>query len=109
MLRQGPHISLLSVNTAMWVNLITAFLSEYPQYTLSNSAIAPAQLEQHGLHTPHSFLLAYESDIPPFLAEESNFKINESKAVADKNCHSLFYVANNSHVFDKKNKYSKTS
>lgn len=72
MLQQGPHISLLSVNTSMWVNFIAAFLSEFPQYTLSNSAIAPAQLEQHGLHAPHSFLLAYESDISPQLEEELN-------------------------------------
>ena len=91
MLRQGPHISLLSVNTAMWVNLITAFLSEYPQYTLSNSAIAPAQLEQHGLHTPHSFLLAYESDIPPFLAEEldSIFLLQTGPVVAIHKDHPL--------------------
>ena len=91
MLRQGPHISLLSVNTAMWVNLITAFLSEYPQYTLSNSAIAPAQLEQHGLHAPHSFLLAYESDIPPFLAEEldSIFLLQTGPVVAIHKDHPL--------------------
>ena len=70
LLQQGPHISLLSVNTAMWVSLITAFLSEHPQHTLSHSSITPGQLKQHGLHSPHNFLLAYESDIPPFLAEE---------------------------------------
>ena len=70
MLQQGPHISLLSVNTAMWVNMITAFLSEYPQYSLSSAAVSPAQLEQYGLHSPHSILLAYESDIPAFLESE---------------------------------------
>ena len=91
LLQQGPHLSLLSVNTAMWVNLITAFLSEYPQYTLSNSSIAPALLEQHGLHAPHSFLLAYESDIPPFLAEEldSIFLFQTSPVVAIHKDHPL--------------------
>ncbi len=91
LLQQGPHISLLSVNTAMWVNLITAFLSEYPQYTLSNSSIAPAQLEQHGLHAPHSFLLAYESDISPFLADEldSIFLFQTSPVVAIHKDHPL--------------------
>ncbi len=91
LLQQGPHISLLSVNTAMWVNLITAFLSEHPQYTLSNSSIAPAQLEQHGLHSPHSFLLAYESDIPAFLADEldSMFLFQTSPVVAIHKDHPL--------------------
>lgn len=70
LLQQGPHISLLSVNSAMWVSLITTFLSEYPQYSLSSATVSPAQLEQHGLHSPHSFLLAYKTDIPAFLADE---------------------------------------
>lgn len=70
LLQQAPHISLISVNTAMWVNLITAFLSEYPQYSLSNASISVPQLAQHGLHTPHSFLLAYDSDVPAALVEE---------------------------------------
>lgn len=69
-LQQGPHISIISVNTAMWVNLITAFLSEYPQYTLSSSSVSIPQLEQGSLPSPHSFLLAYDSDIPAFLADE---------------------------------------
>ena len=70
LLPQGPHISILCVNTAMWVNLITAFLSEYPQYTLSNASISISLLAQHGLHSEHSFLLAYDSDLPDYLTEE---------------------------------------
>lgn len=70
MLQQAPHISIISVNTAMWVNLITAFLSDYPQYTLSSTSISLPQLEQQGLRSPHSFLFAYDSDIPTFLADE---------------------------------------
>lgn len=70
LLPQGPHLSILSVNTAMWVNLITAFLSEYPQYTLSNTSISLPQLAQHGLHSEHSFLLAYDTDLPDYLTEE---------------------------------------
>lgn len=70
LLPQGPHISILSINTAMWVNLITAFLSEYPQYTLSNASTSLPQLAQHGLHSEHNFLLAYDTDLPDYLAEE---------------------------------------
>lgn len=64
-LRQGPHISVASVNTAMWVNLITAFMSEFPQYALSWSSISLPELAQGGISPHHSFLLAYDSDIPP--------------------------------------------
>lgn len=70
LLQQSPHISLVSVNTAMWVNLITAFLSEHPQYTLSSASVSIPQLEQQGLPSPYSFLLAYDSDIPAYLADE---------------------------------------
>ncbi len=67
---QNPRISLLSVNTAMWVNPITAFLSEHPQYTLSSTAISIPLLAQQGLDSEHSFLLAFDTDLPDYLAEE---------------------------------------
>lgn len=70
LLQQGPHLSIISLNTAVWVNLITTFLSEYPQYTLSSATVSLAQLAQHGFHAPNSFLLAYETDIPPSLENE---------------------------------------
>ena len=64
LLHQGPHISIVSINSTTWVNLITAFTSEFPQYTLSCSTLALPDFEQVGLAPQHSFLLAYESDIP---------------------------------------------
>lgn len=67
---QTPRISLLSINTAMWVNPITAFLSEHPEYTLSNTSISLPKLAQYGLDPEYSFLLAYDSDLPDYLAEE---------------------------------------
>lgn len=70
LLPQSPRISLLSVNTAMWVNPITAFLSEHPQYTLSSTSISLPMLAQHGFDSEHSFLLAYDSDLPDYLAGE---------------------------------------
>ena len=70
LLPQNPRISILSINTAMWVNPITAFLSEYPQYTLSSTSISVPMLAQQGLDSEYSFLLAYDSDLPDFLAEE---------------------------------------
>ncbi len=70
LLQQGPHISIISVNSAMWVNLITAFLSEHPQYSLSTASISLPRLAQHSFHAPHSFLLAFDSDVPAPLADE---------------------------------------
>lgn len=69
-LRQSPHISIVSVNSAMWVNLYAAFTSEYPNHILSCSTISHSQLEDVGLPVHHNFLLAYESDIPPTYAAE---------------------------------------
>lgn len=91
LLQQGPHISIISVNTAMWVNLITAFLSEYPQYTLSSASVSIPKLEQHGLHSPHSFLFAYDSDIPAFLADklDSIFLFQTAPVVAIHKDHPL--------------------
>lgn len=91
LLQEGPHLSIVSVNTAMWVNLITAFLSEHPQYTLSNATVSIPQLTERGLHAPHSFLLAYDSDIPAFLQEQldSIFLFQTSPVVAIHKDHPL--------------------
>lgn len=70
LLPSSPKLSLLSVNTAMWINPITAFLSEHPEYTLANTSISVPGLAQRGLDSEYSFLLAYDSDLPDYLAEE---------------------------------------
>lgn len=54
----------------MWVNPITAFLSEHPQYTLSSTSVSLPILSQQGFDSEYSFLLAYDSDLPDYLAEE---------------------------------------
>lgn len=70
LLQQGPHISLVSVNTAMWVNLITAFMADFPQYSLSWSSLSLSELAENGISSQHSFLLAYECDIPLSYADK---------------------------------------
>lgn len=70
MLHQGPHISLLSVNTLIWVNLIAAFTAEFSQYTMSCSNISISHLTENGFSSQHDFLLAYECEIPPAYAEK---------------------------------------
>lgn len=94
---QAPRISLLSINTAMWVNPITAFLSEHPDYTLSNTSISLPNLAQYGFDAKYSFLLAYGSDLPDYLAEEldSIFLFNAYPTVAIHKDHPL---ANNAEL-----------
>ena len=91
LLPPAPRLSVVSVNTAMWVNPITAFLSEYPQFTISSSTISPHQLAQQGLLSEHSFLLAFDSDLPDYLSEEldSIFLVESYPTVAIHKDHPL--------------------
>ncbi len=63
-------ISLISVNTVIWVELITAFTLESPDYTMACSATSIADLAENGLSPHCRFLLAYENEIPPAFNEE---------------------------------------
>ncbi len=70
MLHQGPHISLVSINSLMWVNLIASFTAEFSQYTLSCSSTSIPALAENGFSSQHNFLLAYECEIPPAYADK---------------------------------------
>lgn len=69
-LHQSPHISLLSINTLIWANLIASFTAEFSQYTLSCSTTSAPHLAENGFTPQHNFLLAYECEIPPAYAEK---------------------------------------
>lgn len=64
MLREGSHISIISVNTGMWTNPFTAFTSKFPSYTLCCTTISLQRLAHEGLPAHHTFFLAYEKDLP---------------------------------------------
>ncbi len=70
LLHQGPHISLVSINSLMWVNLIASFTAEFSKYTLSCSSISIPELAENGFSAQHNFLLAHECEIPPAYAEK---------------------------------------
>ena len=70
LLHQGPHISLVSINSLMWVNLIASFTAEFSKYTLSCSSTSIPELTENGFSAQHNFLLAYECEIPPVYAEK---------------------------------------
>lgn len=70
MLHQGTHISLMTINNLIWVNLIASFTAEFPQYTLSCSETSIAQFAEEGFSARHNFLLACRHEIPPAYAEK---------------------------------------
>ncbi len=64
LLQDNMHISISNMNATMWVNLIAAFTSEFPQFTLSCASISLSSLKQNGLSALHSFFLAVDNEIP---------------------------------------------
>lgn len=69
-MHQGQHVSIASVASTQWVDLITAFSQEYPHFTLSCTSVKRAELDTNGLPVQHNFLFAAEEDIPAFYAAE---------------------------------------
>lgn len=69
-LHQGQHVSIASVASTQWVDMITAFSQEYPHFTLSCTNVKRSELMANGLPIQHNFLFAAEEDIPPFYAGE---------------------------------------
>ena len=91
LLRQNPHISLLSINSLMWVNLIASFTSEFPQYTLSCSTTSFSDLLENGFPPQYNFFLAYDCEIPPAYTDKfhSLFLFHASPTVMIHKSHPL--------------------
>lgn len=70
LMHQGQHISIASVASAQWVDLITAFSQENPHFTLSCTSLTRNELSGSGLQTQHNFLFAAEEDIPALYLNE---------------------------------------
>ena len=69
-LLQGHHVSLTSVLSTQWVDLITAFTQSNPQFTLSYTGINRTTLTDRGLPAQFAFLLASDADIPGHYADK---------------------------------------
>ena len=67
---QGQHVSIATVASTQWVDMVTAFSQEHPHFTLQCTSIRRTELANNGLSAQHSFLLAAEDDIPIFCADE---------------------------------------
>lgn len=69
---QGQHVSVASVATTQWVDMVTAFSQEHPRFTLLCTNISRQELTAGGLSAQHSFLLASDHDIPTHYADKLN-------------------------------------
>lgn len=67
---QNPHVSIACIASSQWVNLVTAFSQEHPHFTLSCTSLKLSQIAGGGLPAQHSYLFAYEGDIPGIYLEE---------------------------------------
>lgn len=70
LMQQRQHISIASVASTQWVDLITAFTQESPDFTLSCTSMTRAELSGTGLQAQHNFLFASDDDIPSFYMNE---------------------------------------
>lgn len=67
---QGQHVSIASVASTQWVDMVTAFSQEYPHFTLLCTGVTRAALAGSGFSAQHSFLLAAEDDIPEVYSDK---------------------------------------
>lgn len=67
---QGQHVSVASVATTQWVDMITAFSQEYPHFTLLCTGVTRAVLQAGGFSPQQSFLLAAEDDVPEYYSDK---------------------------------------
>lgn len=64
--QQGRHVFIASVSSTPWVDLVTNFTQEYPNFTLSCTSVRRADLQDHGMPSKFNFLLAASGDIPDY-------------------------------------------
>lgn len=71
MMQQGQHVSVATMSSNQWYDLITAFSLEYPQFTLSFTSLRVSQFTGSGLQPQYSFLLGDDwGEAAPFSAGE---------------------------------------
>ena len=86
---QGQNVSIASVSSTQWVDMITAFSQEHPHFTLSCTSVKRQELVTNGLSARYTFLLAGEDDIPLFYQNEldSTFLFEERPVIMVHNDH----------------------
>ena len=64
--QQGRHMFIASVSSTPWVDLVTNFTQEYPDFTLSCTSVRRSDLQDHGMPAKFNFLLASCDDLPAY-------------------------------------------
>lgn len=67
---QAPTVSVISTNSFLWIDLVSSFAAEFPDYTTSSSTVSVQRLEQTGFPPRSSFLFAYDNEVPAQFNEE---------------------------------------
>lgn len=90
-MHQGQHVSIASVASTQWVDMITAFSQKHPLFSLLCTSVNRMELANSGLSAQYSFLLAAEDDIPVFYADklESSFLFEDHPVVMAHSEHPL--------------------
>lgn len=68
--QQEQHISMATVSSAQWVDLISAFSQEYPGLPISCTSLKFSHLAEGGLPSQYTFLFASEDAVPEIYAEQ---------------------------------------
>lgn len=77
---QGQHVSVATMTSNLWVDLIAGFSQVYPNFALSCTSMRISQYESSGLLPQYSFLLGEESDSEtPFAAELDSVALFEDR------------------------------
>lgn len=79
LLRQQQHIWLANTGSNQWVELITAFSQEYPQYTLTCTSADYIYIEN--IFAQYTFLLAEEGELPESSEADSLFLFEDQPAI----------------------------
>ena len=69
-LQETQNISVATVSSTQWIDLISAFSQAYPEISLSCTSLKISQLSESGLPAQYTFLLATEDAIPTFYSHE---------------------------------------
>ena len=71
MMIQGQHVSVATISSNHWYDLITAFSQEYPQFTLSFTSLRVSQFAGSGLLPQYTFLFGDDlGETTPFSASD---------------------------------------
>lgn len=62
--QQKQHVSILTVSSIQWVDMITTFTQEYPGFTLQCTSIRQQDLYAGGFSPQYSFLLCAQETVP---------------------------------------------